>query len=104
MTQMQERNRDPLDDLLRRWHPEGHLPARFQREVWERVALRSREALPPARRSRGAWILFVAASLLAFLLATGQTHRWEEKRWLELKARYFQEIDPQALAAAQKTP
>jgi hypothetical protein len=95
---------DPLDDLLHSWRPEGRLPVRFQTEVWERVAGRSREAVPAPRLSRGAWVLFVAAVLLAFLLATGQASRWEKKRWSELKAQYFQEIDPQALAAAQRRP
>lgn len=97
-------NRDPLDELLQCWRPEGRLPAGFQGQVWKRVALRSREALPPIRPNRGAWLTIVSASLLAFLLATGQVRRWEEKRWTELKADYFQTIDPQALAAAQKAP
>lgn len=49
-------------------------------------------------------MMFIAASLLAFLLATGQARRWEEKRWTVLKAEYFQTVDPQALAAARRTP
>ncbi|MDD2676166.1 MAG: hypothetical protein PHP75_01660 [Methylacidiphilaceae bacterium] len=97
-------SRDPLDDLLQNWRPEGRLPVRFQAEVWERVAGRSREAVPAPRLSRGAWFLFVAAVLHAVLLATGQASRWEKKRWAELKAEYFQQIDPQALAAAQRRP
>ncbi|MGD9896905.1 MAG: hypothetical protein AB7T14_07535 [Candidatus Methylacidiphilaceae bacterium] len=95
---------DPLDELLRRWQPEGRLPIGFQSRVWERVALRSREALPPSRPSRGIWATVFAASLLAFLLATGQARRWEERRWLELRAEYFQTVDPQALAAAKRKP
>ncbi|WP_142524881.1 hypothetical protein [Methylacidimicrobium cyclopophantes] len=95
---------DPLDELLQSWREKGRLPARFQREVWERLALRSREAVPPVRPHRGAWTMLIVASAVAFLLATGQARRWEEKRWTELKAQYFQTVDPQALAAAQRTP
>ncbi len=97
-------SRDPLDELLQSWRPDGRLPEGFQGEVWKRVALRSREALPPIRPNRGAWITIFGASVLAFLLATGQVRRWEEKRWTELRGEYFRTIDPQALAAARKEP
>ncbi|QSR83874.1 hypothetical protein [Methylacidimicrobium sp. B4] len=93
---------DPLDELLQSWRPEGRLPDEFQSEVWKRVALRSRIALTPIRLSRGTWATVLAASLFAFLLATGQVLRWEQERSAALRAQYFQSIDPQALAAAQE--
>ncbi|WP_020494139.1 hypothetical protein [Verrucomicrobium sp. 3C] len=104
MDDVQGINRDPLDELLRSWRPEGRLPGNFQNQVWERVAFRSQEILPPARRRRRAWMIPAAASLLACLVATTQARHWSKKRWSELRAEYFQTIDPQALAAAQRRP
>lgn len=63
-TKKPNENRDPLDDLLKSWKVEATLPARFQDQVWRRIAQsEERSALP----SISTWFLGLTAHLASVL-------------------------------------
>ncbi len=63
-TRTPNQNRDPLDDLLKSWKVEATLPARFQDEVWRRIARAEERS---ASLSISTWLLGLTARLASVL-------------------------------------
>ena len=100
---------DDLDAKLRAWKVEPHLPASFQREVWQRIGARQ------AARGENVWFwlphwIFAqlarpqnAAALVVFSLALSigladlQARGANAKQWKQLEARYADSVNPLAL-------
>ena len=98
--------RDPLDRVLRQWVVDTSLPARFQEEVWQRIARAETRAEPdlPA----GLWRLIqdilprpkFAVAYLSVVLALGVTagalaaQAKTSRLDSDLSLRYVQSVDP----------
>ena len=105
-------NDSELDDLgakLRTWRVEPHVPAGFQREVWQRIAARQaarEDAFLPALR---AWLahqfarpacalgLLVVSLTVGVTYAHGRAQDENARTWRTLEARYVASIDPVAM-------
>lgn len=99
---------DELKESLKAWKAEVELPARFQAEVWQRIAARADEQkqswvldwllifLP---RPQYASALVAVMILFGFLGAQFQAQQDRAQTFQKLEARYVQSIDPYSQVA-----
>lgn len=103
---MNPHSQDPLDALLKQKQPHVTLPARFQSEVWQRIA--DRETTSPwaplqawlnewaavLTRPRYASALLAVVIVVSAGLAQLQSVASERETGAALQARYLNSIDP----------
>lgn len=96
---------DPLKKALQGWEANVDLPARFQAEVWQRIADRSAKA--PSVSWLQQWIEWIpnhaVALAIVFIfmgigLAQFPKQRLHQENERQLEARYVDSIDPYARA------
>ena len=101
---------DDLSTKLRAWKVEPQVPSSFQRQVWQRIALRQaarEEAFWPAllracslRLARPAYAVAVFALLLSVGIGFAHREAMEEnaRNWKALETRYAESVNPLAMA------
>jgi len=101
---------DELPRKLSAWKVEPHIPARFQREVWQKIAARQAAREEAFWPSLLRWLSLqmarplYAATTFALLLGAGvsfahtQAQESNTRTWKQLEQRYADSVNPLALA------
>lgn len=101
---------EDLDKILEAWKVEPEIPARFQANVWARIASRETERENSFWRGltahflglllRPAYAMALVVTMMGMSLGAARIHseNVNNRRWATLEARYAFSIDPYAQA------